>query len=140
VRRILANVFIIGFLAVQLILIVTCYARDPKFFGWQMFSHGLVYRIRVDAVGADGVTRPLEAAVYRTALGRRASHHLRTAETFHIFTRGKGFFLAEVARLPRYLCGELRAHGYRRIEVTVEHRDVTEAAAARQVFAGACDE
>ena len=132
-----ANAFIVACVAIQLVLLVSCYWREAKFFGWQMFSRPVVYEIRVETVDAEGVWRRIDPAIYRPRLSGFAHGDL-SPRGQRIFMRGRDFLLGELRRLPEFLCQFEPLGGPARVELTVVHRDVIERAARRDRFGSAC--
>jgi hypothetical protein len=136
-QRRFANAFIVVCVTVQLVLLVSCYWRDAKFFGWQMFSRPLVYEIRVETVAADGVRTRIDPAVYRPRLSGFAHGDL-SPRGQRLFMRGREFLLGELSRLPGYLCRFEPLAAPVRVELTVVHRDVVEPGATRDTYASEC--
>ena len=136
-QRRFANAFIVVCVTVQLVLLVSCYWRDAKFFGWQMFSRPLVYEIRVETVTADGVRTRIDPAVYRPRLSGFAHGDL-SPRGQRLFMRGREFLLGELSRLPGYLCRFEPLAAPVRVELTVVHRDVVEPGASRDTYASEC--
>ena len=132
-----ANAFIVVCVAVQLILLVSCYWRDAKFFGWQMFSRPVVYEIRVEAVAATGERTRIDPAMYRPRLSGFAHGDL-SPRGQRLFMRGREFLRDELRRLPGYLCRFEPLDAPARVELTVVHRDVLERAATRDTYGSAC--
>ena len=133
------HAFIAGFLALQLVLVVTCYARDAKFFGWQMFSHGLLYRLTFSGVRSDGTREALPVERVRVLFTDRATRAwLGTPGRYRLFSRGDRFLLDQARRLPMFFCERLGDIGYSRIEVTIEHRRADEPSLRRDAFEAVC--
>ncbi len=118
-RRFLANLFICGFLAAQVLLMTICYTREAKFFGWQMFSYGTGYRLQVFVIDREGAKQPLELAADRNAVGEFFYKYVRPSDAPRVFSRGTRFLVSEAERLPAFLCRAVP--GYRRVEVTIPH-------------------
>ena len=138
-RPLAAHGFILGYLALQLLLVVTCYARDAKFFGWQMFSHGFLYRLAFQGVRGDGAREPLPAERVQALFTDRATRSwLGTAGRYRVFSRGDRFLLTEAQRLPAFFCQRLADLRYDRMEVAIEHRTAADSAMRRDVFSAAC--
>ena len=132
-----ANAFIVVCVTVQLVLLVSCYWRDAKFFGWQMFSRPVVYEIRVETVALDGQRTGIDPAIYRPRLSGFAHGDL-SPRGQRLFMRGREFLLDELSRLPGYLCRFEPLDSPARVELTVVHRDVLERAAARDTYGSTC--
>ena len=137
-RRFFTNLFIVGFLALQIFLSLQCYGSDAKFFGWQMFSHALVYRIRFYGVDSAGLRKPLPKDEYEHWFKGSFRFQPLPKDRFEVFSRGREFLLKESARIPAFLCRRLGARGYQRIEVWVEDRDIFEKEMSRQSFQSSC--
>lgn len=134
--RFFPNFAILSFLVLQLTLMVRCYTQDANYFGWQMFSYGMLYRINITATTPDGHTDPLDPAAYRQAVGGYFYKFLRPTSGYRVYGRGQRFLLSEVGRLPKFLCGTLDSP--RRIEVSIEYREPMDADFTRRVYAQDC--
>ena len=132
------DAFIAGYLLLQAVLIVTCYARPAKFFGWQMFSFATAYRTRFAATGPDGAMQPLPREAYQPWITGRARLLITPTDSYRIYNRGQEFLLGQISRVPGFLCGKLAPQGYRAVEVTVEYQDASAPAISRETFRAAC--
>lgn len=134
-----AHVFIVGFLAAQVTLIVTCYAREAKFFGWQMFSHGVLYRLAFHGVRPGGAREPLPTERTKALFLDGATRHwIGTTDRPRVFSRGDRFLLAEVRRLPAFFCGRLADLRYDRVDVEIEYQTPQAQAPIREIFSATC--
>ena len=133
------SLFIIAFLLFQAFMIIRCYKADAKFFGWQMFSRPMVYRVEFYGMRKDGILQPLSAELYRRWMGKRGNGtFFIPSGKLGLFTRGSEYMFSELKRIPAFLCGKLAGEGFRRIELEMESRDVDESRFTRRVFRKEC--
>lgn len=134
-----ANLFILGYLLLQAFLIVRCYFSDEKFFGWQMYSQPLVYRVRFFGTADDGLRKPLEENLYRPWFrGLSTGRFLTPSEKYRVSTRGKKFLLAEMNHVPDFLCRKLQIKGFIKIEIEADYRQAGEAKFNQESFGKEC--
>ncbi len=133
------NLFIIGYLMLQVVLIVRCYFASEKFFGWQMYSNPLMYRTRFFGTGPDGVRIPLDKNLYHRWMNVKANGEILTpSEKYRMSSRGPKFLFAESGRIPGFLCAKLHPEGFQKIEVEMEFREGGNSAFKRTSFQKDC--
>jgi len=137
--RFLASLFILGFLSLQIFLIARCYFTPQKYFGWQMFSDPVLYRVEFYGVDGSGQKKLLSREDYRPWFRGKFPHvYSLPAGRYRTFHRGKEFLIEKFSHYPKFLCGKLKDKGYREIELTVEYREAMEKQMSRKVFQARC--
>lgn len=119
-----ASLLIAAYLALQAWFILSCYFRDEKFFGWQMFSGQTVTRTYFYGVDRQGIKTALPESAYRPFFQGWAGEFFVPEDRARLFGRGEKFFLKEFERIPAFLCEANKDAGYVAIEVSVEYRDI----------------
>ena len=87
---------------------------------------GVIYRLQVNAIKADGSTVLLETSDHGRWLQGFTLKCFRSTKHFRVVSRGKRFLLTQAQQFPAFLCSKLGENNYRRVDVTLEYRDVTD--------------